>query len=119
MCDGIVKYKGQYYILEIKTESSYKNTCRKEIAKEHYNQAITYSICLGINKVLFLYENRDNCDKKAFILEVTEEMKNSVFLKIKECNEYVEKLITPPKPKEVSKYACTYCSYISLCRKLG
>lgn len=73
LCDGILKYKGMYYILEIKTESTFKFRYRNDIAFEHKNQARAYAYNLGIDKVIFLYENRDFNDKKTFILSPTKE----------------------------------------------
>lgn len=119
LCDGIIKYKGKYYILEIKTESIYKWQSREFVADDHLNQATTYSICLGLDDVLFLYENRDNCDKKAYILHVTEDMKAELLKKVEECDTHVSNLIPPPKPADVPKKACAYCSYKTVCKKAG
>lgn len=119
LCDGIIKYKGNYYILEIKTESIYKWQSREGVADDHLNQATTYSMCLGLDNVLFLYENRDNCDKKAYMLNITENMKTELLSKIMECEEYVKNLVPPPKPVDVSKKACAYCAYKTLCKKVG
>lgn len=119
LCDGIIKYKGNYYILEIKTESVYKYQNRDAVAPEHVTQGTCYSTCLEINKVMFLYENRDNCSKKAFILEVTNDMKQELILnRIEECDGYVSRLICPPKPT-VSKKICEYCKYKKACKKAG
>jgi hypothetical protein len=110
LCDGIILYKGHYYILEIKTEASFKWQQRTDVAEEHYNQAIMYSVCLGIDDVIFVYENRDTCDKKAFLFQVTDEMKYSkIISRIEECDSYVKKLIVPPKPADVTKKTCQYC----------
>lgn len=120
LCDGIIKYKGQYYILEIKTESIYKWQFREGVAEEHIPQGTAYATCFGINQVMFLYENRDNCDKKAFVLEVTDDMKyDYIISKIEECDRYVKRLIPPPKPEDVSKKTCQYCDYKTACRKAG
>ena len=119
LCDGIIKYKGQYYILEIKTETIYKWQSREGVAEEHLPQGTTYSLCLGINQVMFLYENRDNCDKKAYILEVTDEMKMSIVDKIENCDGYISRLIVPPFPQDISKKTCQYCKYKSSCRRAG
>ena len=118
LCDGIIKYQGKYYILEIKTETIYKWQTREGVADEHLEQACAYSVSLGLRDVMFLYENRDNCDKKAFLLHVTEEMKNALVAKIEECDGYVTNLIPPPKP-EVSKKTCSYCKYKQACKKAG
>ena len=119
LCDGIIKYKGNYYILEIKTETVYKWQSREGVADEHRDQATTYAACFGIDDVLFLYENRDNCDKKAYILHVTEDMKTEMLGKIEACDGYVSRLIPPPKPEDVPKKVCSYCSYKTACRKAG
>lgn len=120
LCDGIIKYKGKYYILEVKTESIYKWQPRTDVAEEHIAQGTTYSVCFGIDEVLFLYENRDNCSKKAFMLHVTDDMKFShVISKIEDCDGYASRLIPPPKPLDVSKKTCNYCKYKSACRKAG
>lgn len=119
MCDGIIKYKGQYYILEIKTESIYKWQSRDNVAEDHYDQGTAYSVAFGINQVLFLYENRDNCDKKAYVFNVTDEMRLNLVSKIEECDGYVKRLIPPPIPTIVPKKACQYCNYKDSCRKAG
>ena len=67
LCDGIIKYKGEYYILEIKTESTYKFGSHDEPYPEHKVQATTYSMAFGIDKVMFLYENRD----KKIVINIT------------------------------------------------
>lgn len=116
LCDGIIKYKGKYYILEIKTETSNKFWDRHDVNPDHILQGTAYSVNLGLDDVLFLYECRDNCAKKTFMLHVTDEMKMDLIGKITECDGYVNRLIAPPKPENVSKKACTYCSYSNLCK---
>lgn len=120
LCDGIIKYKGQYYILEIKTETIYKWQSRDGVAEEHIAQGTAYATCFGINQVLFLYENRDNCDKKGYILEITDDMKyDFIISKIEECDRYVSRLIPPPKPEDAGSKLCQYCNYKTECRKAG
>ena len=72
MTDGIIRYKGKYFIFEFKTETSDKFYQRKGVDKKHYNQATAYSIAFKLDKVLFIDENRNTLDKKAYIKEVTE-----------------------------------------------
>lgn len=115
MCDGIIRYKGKYYILEIKTETSHKWIERKEVAEDHYNQATAYSIAFNLPDVIFLYVNRDTCDMKAFLLTVTDDMKQDLIGKIEECDNYVKIGQCPPNPENVSKKACTYCDYRNSC----
>ena len=43
LCDGIIKYKGEYHIIEFKTEGTKKWQARKDVNPDHINQAATYS----------------------------------------------------------------------------
>lgn len=115
MTDGIIRYKNHYYILEIKTENSYKWTTRKGVAEEHYPQGTAYSISFGLDEVIFLYINRDNLDMKAFMLNVTDEMKQDLVARIDESDRYVKLKKAPPKPIDLPKNACSYCGYKHLC----
>lgn len=119
LCDGIIRYKGHYYIIEFKTESLYKWQNRNGVADEHKQQATAYSVSLGIDEVLFVYINRDNTDMKSYIFEVTDSMKQDLVGKIDECDGYVKRLICPPKPVDVAKKTCEYCNYKTQCRKDG
>lgn len=119
MSDGIIRYKSHYYILEIKTENSYKFMNRKDVDPSHYNQGIAYALAFGIDQVLFVYINRDVLDMKAFMFNVTGEMKEGLVGYIEDCDGYVKRLIAPPKPENVEKKTCSYCLYRTQCRKDG
>ena len=116
LCDGIIKYHNHYYILEIKTETSGKFFQRKEVDSSHYHQATAYSLAFGIDEVLFLYECRDNCDKKCFLFKVTDRMRKDLIKYIKTCDKYISKKEVPPKPDDVAKKTCSFCSYRNRCK---
>lgn len=117
LCDGIIKYKGEYFILEIKTETNNKHWKRSGVADEHKNQGTAYAEALGIRKVMFVYECRDNCSKKSYILNVTDEMIEKYIEKIKLCDSYVAKKEKPPKPTEAGAKFCAYCPYALSCKE--
>ena len=117
MCDGIIKYHNHYYIIEFKTEGSNKFFARKGVDHSHYNQAICYSLALGLPEVLFVYISRDTLDMKAYIYTVTDEMKNGIVGYIEECDGYIKKKKTPPVPIDVERKTCMYCPYASRCSK--
>ena len=119
LCDGIIKYKGKYYILELKTETSNKFWDRQGVNPDHILQGTAYSEALKISQVIFVYECRDNCAKKSFMLNVTDAMRKALVDKIKECDGYVKRHITPPKPDDLGKGACAYCGYSKLCKMEG
>lgn len=117
LCDGIIRYRGEYYILEIKTETGYKNGSRTEADKKHRAQAICYSLALGINKIMWIYEGRNVCDAKTFITEISEEEKTEMALKIEYVDDCVKNLIIPNKCSDLEN--CKYCSYKETCRRDG
>lgn len=113
-CDGIIKIENIYHILEFKTESFFKFQNRAEVADEHTNQASCYSLAFDIENVLFIYENRDCCSKKAYIYKVSSAKKNEIKNKILKCEEHKKKNIVPEK--EINK-SCQYCNYKVRCKK--
>lgn len=115
LCDGIIRYKGKYYILEIKTENSYKWQSRSEVDSKHYDQATAYSIAFGIDDVLFVYINRDVLTMKTFMFKVTDEMKYVLVDKIGICEGYVAAQKVPPVPADIDKRVCAYCGYRQTC----
>lgn len=119
LCDGIIRYKGKYYILELKTENNNKFWVREGVDPSHFNQGTAYSLSLQIPDVLFVYISRDVLDMKSFMFTPTDDMKQELVGRITECDEYVSKLTPPPKPENVARKTCEYCSYRSQCRKDG
>lgn len=115
LCDGILKYKGKLFVFECKTESSFKAMNRSFVDDSHKYQAYTYAFEFGIDDVLFLYENRDLCIKKSFILHVTDENKKFIIDRVKDCDKYVEMKVVPPK-QEADKKICQYCDYKTQCK---
>jgi len=117
LCDGIVRYKNHYYILEIKTEASFKWVSRNEVDPSHYKQGTAYSMAFQLPEVLFVYVNRDILDMKAYMFVPTDEMKEELIGQIEDCNGYVQRMICPPKPENVAKKTCSYCAYHTRCEK--
>lgn len=117
LCDGIIRYKGHYYILELKTESVYKWQNRQNVDPKHHMQGTAYSVAFGIDEVLFVYINRDVLDMKAFMFNVTDDMKMELVSKIEECDGYVARCIAPPKPEGAGPKMCAYCGYKSICKQ--
>ena len=117
LCDGIIRYKGHYYILELKTESSFKWQSRKGVDEGHYKQGTAYSIAFGLPEVIFVYINRDTLDMKSYLFVPTDDMKQDLIGQIDTCEQYVNKKQTPPLPDPLPKKACQYCGFAELCRK--
>lgn len=110
--DGVIRFMGKEVILEVKTESTYQFSNRYEPKEDHKYQATCYGMGLGIDYVLFFYEDRNFCGKKAYLWKITDEMKATVLSKIQRVTKALE-LGTPPE-KDESK--CTYCMYKHECK---
>ena len=119
LCDGIIKYQGKYYILELKTENATKFYNRTNVNEAHYNQATAYSVAMGLADIMFVYISRDTLDMKSFLFTPTDEMKQDLIGLITNCDSYVKKLKIPPKPMTVDKKTCEYCNFKTQCRKDG
>lgn len=115
MCDGIIKYKGKYYILEIKTETDFKGGNRDSADENHRKQSVCYSLSLGIRDIIWLYEERNFCTPKTFHTVVTEEEIADLLLVFETVENAVKEMIPPEKPQ--LKKCCQYCSYTNECKK--
>ena len=117
LTDGIIKYKNKYYIFEFKTETSNKWFARNGVDKKHYHQGTAYALNFNLDDVMFVYENRDTCLKKAYILHITDEMKNDIVGYISNCDSYIDNNQVPEKV--LDNKICKYCSYRKRCEKDG
>ena len=115
LCDGIIRYKGKYFILELKTEASFKWQSRCGVDLKHYKQGIAYSLNLGLCDVIFVYINRDVLDMKSYMFHVDDVMRQELVDLITECQGYVDRQIPPPKPEDLPRNACKYCGYKEIC----
>lgn len=109
--DGVIRFLGKEVILEVKTESTYQFSNRYEPKEDHKWQATSYGMGLGIDWVLFLYEDRNFCKKKLYLWKITDEMKEKVRAKIHTVNTAVKTGIPPEKNED----KCTYCKYKNEC----
>jgi CRISPR/Cas system-associated exonuclease Cas4 (RecB family) len=112
--DGLLKRGDKFYVFEFKTESSQKWYKREGVDESHHDQAIAYSLSFGVSEVIFVYENRDTCQKKAYLFKVSERMKQDLINKLKECDGYVRERKLPPKGD--NKRLCYYCKYKEYCK---
>lgn len=110
--DGVLNFMGKDVILEIKTESTYQHSNRYEPKEDHKYQATCYGMGLGIDYVLFFYEDRNFCGKKAYLWKITDEMKATVLSKIQR----VSKALEDGTPPEKDENKCTYCMYKHECK---
>lgn len=121
LCDGVIKLKGKYFILEIKTQASTKAMRQKDVHEEHKAQATAYSLLLGIDDVMFLYEDRDLLGKKCFVYTPTDDEKVALHKKLHKCYNMSKenKVVAKPVEASTNKKLCLYCPYLKTCRNGG
>ena len=119
LLDGVLQYKNKYVILEIKSINSGKFFKMKDVLDKHKAQAISYSMLLGINDILFLYVDRDLYNKKAFLYSPSAKERNDWLDKINYGLDCVKNHKIPARPVEADRDFCTYCNYKKLCSELG
>lgn len=115
LCDGIFRYKKKEVILEIKTIHSFAFQKLTAPLEKHIKQATCYALSLGIDNVLFLYEDRNFMKKKLFLYEVTSGDKKEIIEKVEWLNKAIEEDKMPPK--EIDK--CMYCNCKGQCNLDG
>lgn len=116
LTDGLIRCSldNKVYVFEFKTETSKKWYERTEVDEKHHNQAILYASRFGLDGVIFVYENRDTCNKKTYYFHVSDRMKEQVLGKIETCQDYVNKRELPPMTD--NKRDCYYCKYKEYCK---
>ena len=118
--DGIVKYMGKYYVLEIKTENARKYGSHNKTLEPHDKhklQGTYYGLSFEIDTVMFLYENRDTCATFVTFYVIEEAMKRKVKNLIKETMRYGDNGWIAPRT--LDKYECKYCPFQTRCNAIG
>lgn len=117
LTDGLIRHitTGKVYVFEFKTEISRKWYPRTDVDEGHYAQTTLYASLFNLDSVIFVYENRDTCEKKSYTFNINPQMKDDIIDKILTCEEYVQKLELPPMVE--NKRYCYYCKYKKHCKQ--
>lgn len=111
--DGLLTIRGNTYLLEIKTDDTYRWKGRNKVSKYHRFQGYSYSLSFGIDRVLYIYEERNNFQKKPIHKKVTDEDRKELTDKIEMIEEHLEKGKLPKKDLT----SCNFCMYKTICKK--
>lgn len=114
--DGVIEFMGETPIFELKNEDHFKWMKRVSAEPDHIVQATFYSICLGYNKVLLVYVGRNYKKRKAYLVEITDEMRQTQIQRIRIAQYCAKNKIVPGK--EICK-ACRYCAHKKTCKEDG
>lgn len=119
LVDGLLKYKRQYMLLEIKSIGGTGFLKTKEVPEKYKAQAISYCKLLDISTVIFLFIDRDLCNMKTFMYTPSALEKENWETTMKKNLYYVENNLIPKKPLSATREFCQYCNYKGACRSFG
>ena len=115
-CDGIIKIRGIYYLLEIKS-SDYESWRKLSSFKEHHRDQIeTYSTILNIPHVLTLYVDRLYGNVKSYEYTVSANEMSQVRQDMIYVQQMAAACIAPDR-LPVGDYMCSNCEYKIKCRE--
>ena len=107
--DGIIKFHDEYYIIEIKTVSDKK--IKDAPLEEHQKQGRSYSLLLGISKIIWIYESRENFKHVIAFQEFCSD-------EIESIRQYLNEIVTAKSPMDLKRSSnCKYCRYKEVCYK--
>ena len=115
-CDGIIKIRGVYYLLEIKS-SDYESWRNLAVSKEHHlDQIETYSTILNIPHVLTLYVDRVYGGMKAYEHTISEDTMCGVRQNMAYVKQMADACIAPER-LPAGDYMCVNCEYKLKCKE--
>lgn len=115
--DGIIMINGIKYLLEIKTiTQSMFGLIKRFPLPKHIFQASIYAKELGIEKMCFLYVNKDTLDIQEHLVDVTEDNKRIIDEQIDYLNECADDEKLPKRIcKDINDPKGKYCPYKNAC----
>lgn len=119
-CDGIIKYKEKYYLLEIKTIDRTVWERLERPMDKHIKQIEYYCTLLGLSHVLFLYRDRQYGGIKMYEVRVSDIVKSNTLKEIQEVEEAVKSNLPPDKlPAGDAWCSPSQCPYYKVCKEWG
>lgn len=119
-CDGIIRIDNQKYLLEIKTSelSSWRDLTDPK--PHHIDQVKVYATLLNLDKILFIYQERQYGEIKAFEINITQPEKDAIINRMKYVKEMADAGIAPDGlPIGDSWCTPSMCPYYNRCKEYG
>lgn len=116
-CDGIVNISGEYFIVEIKSESESAWQIRTAPNPKHTSQAVGYAFLYGIPRILWIYASRESfgAHRKIYRQDVDERLILPFIQMVQNIGRAVKSSSIHLLPKSKD---CRYCAFIDECKKL-
>lgn len=119
-CDGLIRWKGKIYLLEIKTSEFSSWNDLTEPKSQHVDQIKCYASLLNIHDVLFLYQDRQYGGLKCYEVTITDTDMKAVFDRFRYVQDMVAKNLAPEAlPKGHPWCTPSMCPYYHKCAEYG
>lgn len=119
-CDGIIRWKGKLYLLEIKTSEFGSFQELTDTKPQHVDQIKVYASLLKLKNILVVYQDRMYGEFKVYEMTVSDSDIDSVFSTIEYVKQCVEFEIAPDG-LPLNDPWCTpnMCDYYQKCKEYG
>lgn len=118
--DGIVRWKGKYYLLEIKTAEFSSWNDLTDPKSEHRDQIKCYATILGLSNVLTLYQDRQYGGLKSYEITISEAEQAAVKQRFEYVLGMVEANLAPDGLPVGDKWCSpSMCPYYKKCQEWG
>jgi CRISPR/Cas system-associated exonuclease Cas4 (RecB family) len=116
--DGIIRYQGKTYLLEIKT-SEFSSFEKLDAPKPHHiDQIKCYGTILNLHDAIVIYQDRQYGAVKCYEFHITDADMKSTWNMFKEVQECVRTNIAPPKLPKGDKWCNrAHCRYYNKCQE--
>ena len=119
-CDGIIRWKGKLYLLEIKTSEYSSFDELTDPKSEHVMQVKCYTTLLGLSGVLFMYQDRQYGSLKVYEMHVSDADKQMVTNTMKYVQDMAEANLAPERlPYDDPWCNPSRCQYYRKCKEWG
>lgn len=119
-CDGIIKWKNEYILLEIKSSEFSSWQDLTEPKSQHVDQTKCYCALLNLHRTFFLYIDRQYGGVKCYDVSYADYETNKVWSDMREIEDAaVHHLCPDPLPKGDPWCTDAHCKYYKKCAEYG
>jgi len=115
--DGIMQFKGEKYLLEIKSINDHGFRALGDGPKpDHLEQINMYMYCTGIPRAVVLYYGKDRQDLREFVIKQDDALVNNILDRVAVVEKHLIDGTVPPKEgQSASSAECRWCGYTQVC----
>lgn len=115
--DGLIQFPGEKILLEIKSSDHGSFIELTDPKPKHIYQAKTYCALLKVDRIIFMYQDRQYGDIKCFEVRVPQYEKDAILKQMTEIQEMVDANLAPEGlPKGDSRCSSNMCPYYKKCK---